>query len=415
MTLKIRLAIMNFLQFAVWGSYLTCMGIYLSRVGMGSHIGAFYAMQGIVSIFMPPVMGFIADRWIPAQRLFGYCHIVAGFFMLMLGWYGYIYGHQVEFSILYGLFSMSIAFYMPTLSLSYSTAYSAMHQAGMDTVKEFPAIRMFGTVGFIATMWFVDLLDYEQSYYQFIVSGVLSLLLFFYSFLLPSCPIVKLKKKSFSSIFGLEAFTLFRQRKMAIFFIFSIFIGVCLHITNAFATPYISHFQNIPEYAESFGVKYPVLLYSISQVSETFCILLIPFFMPRYGIKNVMLIAIFAWVLRFAFLGAGNPGNGIWLFILSMIIYGVAFDFFNISGSLFVNNSAPAELCSSAQGLFILMNNGLGATIGSLAAQTLVNNYTTADGHIEWTTCWYLFAAYALVVAIAFALIFRPKKKDLKV
>lgn len=412
MNLKVRLAVMNFLQFAVWGTYLTCMGIYFSKVGLGSHIGAFYAMQGFVSIFMPPVMGFIADRWIPAQRLYGYCHLLAGMFMLLLGWYGLLYGEQVEFPILFGCYTLSIAFYMPTLALSYSSAYSALAKAGMDTVGNFPTIRMFGTIGFIVTMWVVDILDYEQNQNQFLLSGLLSIILFAYSFLLPDCPVNKSNRKSISNIFGLQAFSLFKNHMMAIFFVFSVFLGVCMQITNGFATPFINHFQSIPEYADSFGVKYPVVLYSISQISETCCILLIPFFMRRYGIKNVMLIAMLAWVLRFALLGVGNPGSGIWLFVLSMLIYGVAFDFFNISGSLFVNNSAPAHLRSSAQGLFMLMTNGLGATFGSLAAQGLVNSYTSADGYIEWPTCWYLFTTYALVLAIVFALIFRPKKKE---
>lgn len=413
MNLKVRLAVMNFLQFAVWGAYLTCMGIYLSKIGMGSHIGSFFAMQGFVSIFMPALMGIIADRWIPAQRLYGYCHLLAGVFMLMAGWYGYQQGDAAEFSILFGFYSVSVAFYMPALALSYSVSYTVMTRAGMDTVKEFPAIRIYGTIGFIATMWLVDLLDFEQNQNQFITSGLLSIILFAYSFSLPDCPVDKdAEKKSFVDALGLQAFLLFKQKKMAIFFIFSIFLGVCLQITNGFATPFIDHFQAIPEYADSFGVKYPVVLYSISQISETCCILLIPFFMQRYGIRNVMLIAIFAWVLRFALLGLGNPGDGVWLFILSMIVYGVAFDFFNISGSLFVDRSSPSHLRSSAQGLFMLMTNGVGATIGSLCAQQVVNAHTSPDGVVDWNRCWYIFACYALTVGIAFALVFRPKKEE---
>ena len=413
MNLKVRLAVMNFLQFAVWGAYLTCMGIYLTKIGMGSHIGSFFAMQGFVSIFMPALIGIIADRWIPAQRLFGYCHLLAGIFMLMAGWYGYQQGNAAQFSVLFTFYSLSIAFYMPSLALSYSVAYSVMTRAGMDTVKDFPAIRVFGTIGFIAMMWLVDVLDFEQNQYQFVTSGVLSIILFVYSFSLPVCPVNKdAEKKTIADALGLQAFSLFKQKKMAIFFIFSIFLGVSLQITNGFATPFIDHFQTIPEYVDSFGVKYPVVLYSISQISETCCILLIPFFMRRYGIKNVMLIAMFAWVLRFALLGIGNPGDGILLFVLSMIVYGVAFDFFNISGSLFVDRSAPAHLRSSAQGLFMLMTNGVGATIGSLCAQQVVNAHTSPAGIVDWNSCWYVFACYALVVSVAFALIFRPKKEE---
>ncbi len=413
MNLKVRLAFMNFLQFAVWGAYLTCMGIYLTKIGMGNHIGSFFAMQGFVSIFMPALIGIIADRWIPAQRLFGYCHLLAGIFMLMAGWYGYQQGNVAQFPVLFTFYSLSIAFYMPSLALSYSVAYSVMTKAGMDTVKEFPAIRVFGTIGFIAMMWLVDVLDFEQNQYQFVASGVLSVFLFVYSFFLPACPVNKdAEKKTFADALGLQAFSLFKQKKMAIFFIFSIFLGVSLQITNGFATPFIDHFQTIPEYVDSFGVKYPVVLYSVSQISETCCILLIPFFMRRYGIKNVMLIAMFAWVLRFALLGIGNPGDGILLFVLSMIVYGVAFDFFNISGSLFVDRSSPTDLRSSAQGLFMLMTNGVGATIGSLCAQQVVNAHTSSDGIVNWNRCWYIFACYALAVSVAFALIFRPKKEE---
>lgn len=412
MSLKVRLVIMNFLEFAVWGAYLTCMGIYLGKLGMGSQIGSFFAMQGLASIFMPALMGIIADRWIPAQRLYGYCHLLAGTFMLLAGWYGLQNGSSTEFSVLFTLYAISVAFYMPTLALSYSVAYSAMTNAGMDIVKEFPSIRMFGTVGFVAMMWFVDLLDYEQNQNQFIVSGLLSIILFVYSFSLPICPVDRdIKKKSFFEKLGLQAFSLFKQKEMALFFAFSALLGISLQITNGFATPFLDHFKSIPEYANSFGVTFPVVLYSISQISETFCILLIPFFMRRYGIKNVMLIAMLAWVFRFALLGIGNPGDGILLFILSMIVYGVAFDFFIVSGSLYVDKSTAPHLRSSAQGLFMLMNNGIAATIGSLCAQAVVNAHTTPDGIVDWSRCWYIFAAYALVVAVAFALIFHPKKQ----
>lgn len=410
--MKTRLALMNFLEFAVWGAYLTCMGIYLSNIGMGSHIGSFFAMQGIVSIFMPALMGIIADRWIPAQRLLGLCHLLAGLFMFATSYYGHIEGSSALFSILFTLYSLSVAFYMPTLALTNSVAYFSLTQAGMDTVKDFPPIRVFGTIGFICTMWFVDIMGFKSDYYQFTVSGALSIVLFLYTFTLPKCPVNKGgEKKNLVDAFGLRAFSLFRQKRMAIFFVFSMLLGVSLQITNGYATPFIESFKSIPEYAGTFGVQYPVILYSLSQVSETLCILLIPFFMKRYGIKNVMLIAMFAWVLRFALLGTGNPGTGVWMFILSMIIYGVAFDFFNISGSLFVDNSTTPELRSSAQGLFMLMTNGLGATIGSFAAQLVVNSHTTS-GATEWQTCWYIFALYALVVGVAFALIFRPKKVE---
>lgn len=411
MNLKVRLAFMNFLQFAVWGAYLTCMGIYLTNAGMSTHIGAFFAMQGIVSIFMPALMGIVADRWIPAQRLLGLCHLLAGAFMMGAAAYGYYAGANVTFATLFTLYSVSVAFYMPTLALSNSVAYCALTQAGMDTVKDFPPIRVFGTVGFICSMWFVDIMGFKANELQFVVSGALSILLFLYTFTLPACPVSHDDKhKSLVDAFGLRAFTLFRQKKMAIFFVFSMLLGVSLQITNGFATPFIESFAKIPEFADTFGVKHSVILYSISQISETLCILMIPFFMKHFGIKNVMLIAMSAWVLRFGLLGAGDPGSKVWMFVASMIIYGVAFDFFNISGSLFVDKATDPCLRSSAQGLFMLMTNGLGATIGSLAAQEVVDLHTVG-GVTQWQSCWYIFASYALIVGVAFALVFRPKKE----
>ena len=423
MNLKVRLALMNFLEFAVWGAYLTCMGRYLGSIGMSTEIGWFYSMQGIVSIFMPAIIGIIADRWVPAQRMLGMCHLLAGLFMFATAWYGLTNGTNSSFGVMFSLYAMSVAFYMPTLALTNSVAYNALTQAGMDTVKDFPPIRVFGTIGFICTMWFVDIMGFQDNQNQFITSGILSIILFLYTFTLPACPVSKGgEHKSLVDAFGLRAFSLFKQKKMAIFFIFSMLLGVSLQINNGFANPYINSFGALPEYASTFGVQHANILISLSQISETCCILLIPFFMKRYGIKNVMLIAMFAWVLRFGLFGTGDPGNGVWMFVLSMIVYGVAFDFFNISGSLFVDKTTDPTIRSSAQGLFMLMTNGIGATIGTLGAQQVINHFTTGtvvDGNFytvgDWQSCWFIFAGYALVVGVVFALIFRPKKEEVQV
>ncbi len=407
---------MNFLQFAVWGAYLTSMGNYLGNAGLGANIGVFYSIQGVVSIFMPALMGIVADRWIPAQKLLGICHGIAGALMIAAGWYG-LTTDAVQFSTLFTLYSLSVAFYMPTLALSNSVAYNALDKAGLDTVKAFPPIRVFGTIGFICSMWAVDLLGYQPTAAQYAVSGGLGLILAIYSFTLPECPISKNQgNKSLVEALGLNAFALFKEYRMAIFFIFSMLLGMMLQITNGYANPFISSFGAFPEYADTFGVQHANMLISLSQISETLCILLIPFFLKRFGIKNVMLMAMLAWMFRFGFFGMGNPGSGVWLFILSMIVYGMAFDFFNISGSLFVDKEVSTNMRSSAQGLFMMMTNGFGATIGVLAAQAIVNHYCqyNATGHLigDWTSVWYIFAGFALIVAIAFALIFREKKNN---
>ena len=414
---KIRLILMNFLEVAVWGAYLTSQGRYLGSIGLGPQIGWFFSIQGIVSIFMPALMGIIADKWIPAQKLLGLCHLLAGAFMIMAGVYGIQNGSNAEFGPLFTLYALSIAFFMPTIALTNSVSYNALEKEGMDTVKDFPPIRVFGTIGFIISMWVVDLLGYMDSPVQYAISGMLSLVLGVYAFTLPKCPINKsAEKKSLVDAMGLRAFTLFKDSRMAIFFIFSMLLGVALQITNSFANPFITSFKAIPEYANSFGANHANALISLSQCSETLCILLIPFFLKRLGIKKVMLIAMLAWVLRFGFFGAGNPGNGVWMFIVSMIVYGVAFDFFNISGSLFVNQETSADMRSSAQGLFMLMTNGVGATIGTFGAQVVVNHFTHSVEHEgvfytvgDWSSAWYIFAAYSLVLSIAFALIFKYK------
>ena len=416
MNLKVRLTAMNFLEFAVWGAYLTSMGRYLGEIGLGANIGFFYSIQGIVSLFMPAIIGIVADRWVQAQKMLGYCHLMAGGLMVALAWYCMTNAQAIDTSVVFSLYSLSVAFYMPTLALSNSVAFNALQKAGMDMVKDFPPIRVFGTVGFIIAMWFVDIMDFEASQMQFMTSGVLGIILFLYSFTLPKCEVSSGKgKNSFAEAFGLKAFSLFKQKKMALFFLFSMMLGVSLQITNGFANPFIASFASMPEYADTFGVRHTNILLSLSQISEACCILLIPFFMKRFGIKNVMLIAMMAWVLRFGLFALGNPGDGVWMFVLSMLVYGVAFDFFNISGAFFVDMNTDTNIRSSAQGLFMLVTNGIGATIGTLAAHWVVNQYTTTESFGDnsfivgdWSTCWFVFAAYSLFVAISFALVFKP-------
>ncbi len=421
MNMKLRLIVMNFLQFAVWGAYLTSMGSYLAKIGMGAQIGWFYSIQGVVSLFMPALMGVVADKYIPAQKLLGFCHAIAALFMGLAGFYGMSNGNEAEFSTLFLLYTISVAFYMPTLGLSNSVAYTSLEKARLDIIKTFPPIRTFGTIGFICSMWTVDLLGFQADYRQFFMCAFLSVLMAIYAFTLPQCPVNNStgnSKQSWAEVFGLRAFALFKQKKMAYFFIFSMLLGVSLQITNGYANPFISSFGAIDAYKDTFGVQHANLLISLSQISETCCILLIPFFLGKYGIKKVMLIAMVAWVLRFALFGLGDPGSKVWMFLLSMLIYGVAFDFFNVSGSLFVDKETDVSMRSSAQGLFILMTNGFGASIGTLGAQYVVNHFVDFNSttpQIEgWSKAWFVFAAYAAVVAVAFALLFKYKHNNEK-
>lgn len=433
--MKLRLSLMNFIEFAVWGAYLTCMGNYLGIAGLGDKISWFYAIQGIVSLFMPTLIGIIADRYIQPQRLLGLCHLAAGTFMLGCWWLGMQAGfgqELVDKSLFITLYSLSVAFFMPTIALSNTTAFVILKNNGMDTVKDFPPIRVLGTVGFIVTMWFVNCAVWEDgtffmtfddnahkfqyTYMQFFVSGLLSILLFLYCFTLPACKLEKKEGLSLAESLGLNAFKLFKVKKMALFFIFSALLGMCLQVTNGYAGPFITSFKGSADaaVASSFAANNATLLTSISQMSEALCILLIPFFLKRYGIKVVMLMSMFAWVFRFGFFGIGNPAMpGVIMFILSCIVYGVAFDFFNVSGGIFVDQECEPSVKASAQGLFMMMTNGIGATVGTLAAGEIVNHYCSwQDGFLQgdWTTCWFIFSAFALVVAISFALVFHPEK-----
>ena len=429
MYIKTRLTVMNFLQFAVWGAYLTSMGTFLFGVGLAERIGWFYAVQGIVSLFMPAIMGIVADRWVPAQKMLALCHFLAAVFMAGAAYYGA--QANIPFGCLFTCYTLSVAFYMPTLALSNSVAYTALRQQGLDTVKVFPPIRVFGTVGFICAMLTTNFAHFQGSYTQWYFSAVLGVLLSAYCLTLPACPVAQGKAQTLAEALGLKAFALFKEKKMAIFFIFSMLLGMSLQVTNGFAGPFISGFNSLDGFTGSWGANNANALISLSQMSETLCILLIPFFLKRYGIKKVMLISMLAWVLRFGFLGLGNPSTalGIVLLVASMIVYGVAFDFFNISGSLFVDQETDPSIRSSAQGVFILMTNGFGATIGSLLAQKVVNSLVIAhqnpalmvDGVYPsavsqaimhgWSSAWFVFAGFSLVVAILFAVCFKYEHK----
>lgn len=407
---------MNFLQFFIWGSWLISIGGYLGGTlhFTGAQIGAVFSTLGIASLFMPALMGIVADKWINAERVLGLCHIIGAGLLL---WSSTIKDPNMFFWVML----LNSMFYMPTIALNNTVSYIILEQKGFDIVKDFPPIRVWGTIGFIAAMWTVDLFGWKSNNMQLIFSSVSALVLGLYAFTMPKCPPVKLNKtKSFLATIGLDAFVLFKQRKMFIFFLFAMFLGGALQITNAFGGSFLDSFS--VTYPDSFGVKHPILLLSISQISETLFILTIPFFLHKFGIKRVMMISIVAWVLRFGLFGIGDPGSGLYLLVLSMIIYGMAFDFFNISGSLFVERESPANIRASAQGLFMFMTNGIGAMCGGYGAGLVVDHFTKVDAVThnilsrDWHSIWFAFAGYALVLAIVFPFVFRYKHvPDLKV
>ena len=406
MSIKLRLILMNFFQFFVWGAWLITVANYWfgTKGWDGAQFGAIFSTMGIASIFMPTICGIIADKWINAEKLYGILHILGGLTLL----YVPMVDNPVTF---FWVILVAMIFYMPTIALSNSVAYNALKNAGLDVVKDFPPIRVWGTIGFIAAMWMTNLSGNKASVNQFYIAAVAAILLGIYSFTLPKCePKFKISEdKSIVELLGLSSFRLFADYKLALFFIFSMLLGAALQLTNAYGDVFLDDFKLNPIYTDSFVVKYSTIILSISQISETVFILAIPFFLKRYGIKMVMLFSMIAWVLRFGLFAYGDPGDGLWMIIVSCIVYGMAFDFFNISGSLFVETSTDSQIRSSAQGLFMMMTNGFGAIFGSVASGYLIDRYFTTAAGKDWHGIWLTFAAYSLVVAIAFAILFKHK------
>lgn len=407
MRIKLRLTVMNFFQFFIWGSWLITIGAYWfqHKQWSGAEFGAIFSTMGISSLFMPAIAGIIADRWLSAQKLYGIFHLLGAVMLFFLP--------QINDPILFfWIMLVNMMFYMPTIALSITVAYSSLKKNNMDIVTVYPPIRVWGTIGFIVAMWTVSLLHIETSALQFYIASGASLFLGIYAFTLPDCPPapVTLGKKSFVNALGLNAFALFKNYKMAVFFIFAMLLGAALQLTNMYGDTFLHDFKNIPAYQNLIAVKYPAIIMSISQMSETLFILTIPFFLKRFGIKNVMLFSMVAWVLRFGLFGLGNPADGLWMIILSCIIYGMAFDFFNISGSLYVETQSNPGIRASAQGLFMMMTNGFGAFFGSFLSGIIIDKYyLLEDGSKDWSGIWFAFAGYALVVTVLFAVLFRHK------
>jgi MFS transporter, NHS family, xanthosine permease len=394
--------IMNFFEFFVWGSWLISFGGYMIKTlkFSGGEVGSIFGTMGLASLFAPALLGIVADRWVNAEKVLGACHLTGA---LLLFWASTVHNADLMWWVM--LFN-SIAF-MPTIALNNTVSYIVLEQRGFNIVKDFPPIRVWGTIGFICAMWLVDLAGWTISPSQLYISAASGLLLGIYAFTMPACPPAKSgKKDSLLSSLGLDALVLFKRRKMTVFFIFAMLLGAALQITNTFGGTFLQDFQD--QYADTFAVKHPSVLLSVSQISETLFILTIPFFLRRFGIKLVMLMSIFAWVFRFGLFGLGNPGGGLTLLILSMIIYGMAFDFFNISGSLFVEKEADINVRASAQGLFMLMTNGIGAYLGGFFSGRAVD-YFTHNGVRDWQSIWFTFAGYALLLGIVFPFVFKYK------
>jgi len=411
MNIKNRLILMNFFQFFIWGSWLLTIGAYWfqTKQWSGTEFGAIFSTMGIASLFMPAIAGIIADRWINAEKLYGSFHIIAAVILFLVPLVD-------NPTTMFWIMLVNMMFYMPTISLSITVAYSSLNKSNLDIVKEYPPIRVWGTIGFIAALWIVSLANFETSAMQFYVASAASLFLGIYAFTLPKCePQGGTTKKSFVNALGLNAFKLFKNARMAVFFIFAMLLGASLQLTNAYGDTFLHDFAKLDIFKDLLAVKFPAIIMSISQISETLFILTIPFFLRKFGIKKVMLMSMFAWVLRFGLFAYGDPAGGLWMIILSCIIYGMAFDFFNISGSLYVESQSEPGIRASAQGLFMMMTNGFGAFLGSRVSGYVIDKYykipNAAQDAIQydWKGIWLAFAAYSLIVAIIFAFVFKYK------
>jgi len=398
---------MSFLQFFVWGAWLITIGVYWfeTKAWSGAAFGSVFSTLALSSIIMPALTGILADRFINAEKLYGLLHIGYGIVIFFLP----SITNPEDF---YWVMFLAMLFYMPTISLSNSIGYTILKNENYDVVKTFPPIRVWGTIGFIAAMWMTNLTGSKDNGNQFIIGGIAAIILGIYSFTLPKCPPQRSISQDASLLeqLGLNAFKLFSNIKMALFFIFSLFLGAALQLTNMYGDAFLSGFKFMNEYKDSFVVKYSTIIMSISQISETLFILAIPFFLRKFGIKQVMLFSMLAWVLRFGLFAFGAPvGFGLILIILSNIVYGMAFDFFNISGSLFVETTTDSSIRSSAQGLFMMMTNGIGAFLGSTVSGIVIDTYFMIGGNKDWHSIWLCFATYALVIALLFAIFFRHK------
>ncbi|HVI58763.1 MAG TPA: nucleoside permease [Luteimonas sp.] len=407
MSLKLRLIVMNFLQFFVWGAWLLTIGAYWfqNKQWSGTGFGAIFSTMGIAALFMPALMGVVADKWINAEKLYGLLHI-GGAVMLFL------VPTVDDPHTMFWVMLLNMVCYMPTIALAITVAYNALKDDGQDVVRDYPPIRVWGTIGFIAALWTTSLLHLETSAGQFYVASAASLLLGLYAFTLPPAPprMVASESRALVDVLGLTSFRLFRDRNMAVFFVFAMLLGAALQLTNAYGDTFLHDFANVPAFKDAIAVRYPAIIMSISQISETLFILTIPFFLRRFGIKAVMTMSMLAWFLRFGLFAYGDPGDRLWMIVLSCIVYGMAFDFFNISGSLFVEQQSDPRIRASAQGLFMVMTNGIGAVFGSLASGFLIEHFfTAADGSKDWHGIWVTFALYALAMAIVFVPLFRHR------
>ncbi len=434
----VRLSVLFFLQFAVWGCFLTSIAQLLGSAGLGAHVSTIYATAGIVSIITPAIVCHIADHYLSARRMLSICHVVAAIFMFCTWYYANTHS-RMHFVPFYSLYLAFLAFFMPTIPLSTTVAFIKINASGNDATKMFPRIRIFGTVGFVAAMWLVNSAYLHDGHFgftineaspfagyrfqytsmQLLATAVLSLATAAYNIMLPEYGVRSTAPKpSFAQIIGLDALQLFRRPDLRRFFIIVIFAGVCTQIGNGYATSFISQFAAGERYATSAVAANATMLFSLSNISEAASILIVGTVLTRLGIRRTLFIAMLAWTARFALFAFGNPGSGLWSLVLSMAIFGIAFNFYHIAGMLYVERNTTGSNKALGQGLFMMLNTGVGSTVGMVAAGAVVNHYCHWQAHDnrallvgDWQSAWLIFAAYTLALAVAIFLLLNDKKR----
>ncbi|KEY56442.1 MFS transporter [Serratia sp. DD3] len=399
--LKIKIAGLQFLQFLAWGSWLISVGAYClhTKQWSASEFGSIFATIGIAALFMPTLAGIVADKWINAERLYAILQLGCAASMVMVP--------QMETpQQLFWLMLVNMLCYIPTISLAFSVSFSVMTQAGMNIVKEYPPLRVFGTLGFASGMWLTSLSGLETSPLQFYISAASSLAVAVLAMSMPQCRPSGSTAGSVAQQF-LSFGKLFADKRFGAFFIFSGLLGVSMQLSNAYAGTFLHDFSSNPLYSDSIMIRFPAVIVSIGQMSEMFFVLLVPYFLTRYSVKTVMLISMLAWVARWLLLGFGNPGELWWMIILSMLVWGVAFDFFNLAGSLFLETNVDNGMKATAQGLLQVMIIGVGGTLGGFASGWMIDAFFTHDGIRDWRSIMIAFAAFNLLVAFSFMLFFK--------
>ncbi len=389
---------MMFLEFFIWGGWFVTMGTFLSQSfnATGLQLANAYETQSIGAIIAPFIIGLIADRYFSAQKILGFLHLIGAFLL-------YMAGSSNEFSSFYPFVLFYMILYMPTLALVNSVAFRQMR----DPSKEFPPIRVFGTVGWIIAGLVIGFLGWESENllaYTFYLTASASAILGVFSFTLPSTPPTADKGDySIRKILGLDALSLLKDKNYLIFFISSILICI----------PLAFYYQHANQFLNELGMSRAAAVMSLGQISEALFILLLPIFLKRYGIKITLIIGMLAWAIRYVLFAYGDVGEKSWMLILGVILHGICYDFFFVSGQIYTDNKAGEQFKSSAQGLITLATYGLGMLIGFRSAGYITDQYVVGEGH-DWTQIWMIPSGFAILVLIFFVLTFKNEKIELK-